>query len=482
MFKTIPGNNKYIISLSQELRDVQGYSVEIETTTDNRIIIELFGEKVKVSPKWLSLLAHFEIILPDLSFKSLLNVHFVQTDIRFFRPISSNIPVFLKPVEFTHDHEVYRVIPNYSRYAVSAKGNLIIAETKESVNVTHNFTKHKKVVESKYPSVYIYDPDKTGYRYVYLHRLVGYAWVKHPNNDFIRKPIVNHKDGNKSNYAANNLEWCSFHENNLHAYKNGLHNDNIECLVRDFETKKIYEFHSKSQAAEFMDVSKSSLNDYNFYLRKGKLLNDRYEFKLKSDKSEWFYENCDEKIKPGRYLVKTQDKKGNIKTYNDLRDFKKDFAIWNVPNVKEIIKVAKIKHPDVKFEFEDLYRLNGIQCLNTKTGEMFESKTIIEMERKTGIPEHKIRNCVRGNESWTYKGYAFRLKNDSKWCSDFVERDLPRGKPLIAENTLTGEVLRFNSLREASRSLRIKDRHWIKNCVENSEEFKGWKFKHVDIS
>ncbi len=54
--------------------------------------------------------------------------------------------------------------------------------------------------------------------YLYIHRLVGIHFVS--NND--NKPCVNHKDGNKKNNAATNLEWVNHKENSQHAVKNGL--------------------------------------------------------------------------------------------------------------------------------------------------------------------------------------------------------------------------------------------------------------------
>lgn len=50
-----------------------------------------------------------------------------------------------------------------------------------------------------------------------IHRLVAIHFIPNPDN----KPQVNHKDGNKLNNHADNLEWMTNKENNLHSFTTG---------------------------------------------------------------------------------------------------------------------------------------------------------------------------------------------------------------------------------------------------------------------
>lgn len=80
----------------------------------------------------------------------------------------------------------------------------------KGVTLRHNLN------QNGYPYVIICKNGKT--KCQCIHKAVAAAFVDNPDG----RRVINHKDGNKQNNNASNLEWTTSLENNLHALRTGL--------------------------------------------------------------------------------------------------------------------------------------------------------------------------------------------------------------------------------------------------------------------
>lgn len=130
--------------------------------------------------------------------------------------------------------EVWKQIKDFPNYEVSNRGRIRNAET-------HYIIK-PQLSSSGYLTVRIRkrhgDYDKPALN---IHRLVAETFVDGWAPDL----HVNHKDGNKLNNCASNLEWCTRKENSQHAMRLGLFNpsppDPPKRKVRVVETDEVFD-------------------------------------------------------------------------------------------------------------------------------------------------------------------------------------------------------------------------------------------------
>ena len=106
-----------------------------------------------------------------------------------------------------------------------------------------------------------------GGKKVYVHRIVALYFLKNPNN----YKEVNHKDGIKSNNAAENLEWCNRSYNNTHAIRVLGNKRNVSGLTPYITLKMVpvkithsltgerHSFISIADAARYLNVSASTV-------------------------------------------------------------------------------------------------------------------------------------------------------------------------------------------------------------------------------
>lgn len=103
---------------------------------------------------------------------------------------------------------------------------------------------------NSYQAVLLKDSSGAAKR-VLVHRLVARAFVPNPEN----KPEVNHKDGDRTNNSAENLEWVTRAENMRHCYY-GLQTSSgtfrahpVKCL----ETGMVYSTITQAQRKTGVD-------------------------------------------------------------------------------------------------------------------------------------------------------------------------------------------------------------------------------------
>lgn len=133
---------------------------------------------------------------------------------------------FIKDKSISLDECWAEVKDTYGTYKISSYGRLAHWTKKNNWNILKNTNKN-----GDYFSVILYLQDKN--IHTRIHRIVSQAFIPNPLN----YPCINHKDGNKQNNKVENLEWCTYKQNLLHAKNIGLWRYN-----HPYKCKPIYQY------------------------------------------------------------------------------------------------------------------------------------------------------------------------------------------------------------------------------------------------
>lgn len=309
------------------------------------------------------------------------------------------------------DHTEFRIIPGYERYSVNRYG--VIKDNDVGGFVSQTPSNGYMCTTLKYN-------DGTPYlkqRLVPVHRLVGLAWLPKPDN--VDDMEINHKDGDKTNNTADNLEWVTKTENANHAskYLNYRSGTKMKCRTRDFQTGEVVEHDSVQQAVKHMGYTVTTGLSVLCPKMFGKLLRDRYEFRLEEDKRPWFYENRTQRVL-SRYMIVLTYPDGKVKEYFSKLDLIKAFRLYNIDDksIENVVKVIGEQCPDISIKLYDAYtidlgipRFHGSRIQDTHPVYIVSDKVVIKVESYLTaanifrVPATEVRRRVNTLE--TLKGY-----------------------------------------------------------------------------
>ena len=170
--------------------------------------------------------------------------------------------------------ERWKNIPGYEGlYEASSKGQIRSKKGKTTYTERHGERvwksrilkeKDKKGRETRY------DLWKNGKSKTFLgHRLIAQTFIPNLEN----KPCVNHIDGNPKNNHIENLEWCTYKENEIHSLENGLSGTAITIILVDKISGEKQSFHSMSRASRFIGFNNGYISGL---LKRGKNETEKY--------------------------------------------------------------------------------------------------------------------------------------------------------------------------------------------------------------
>lgn len=141
-----------------------------------------------------------------------------------------------------------KLIENSINYFVTTEGEVYSGHRKLRTSPTG----------SGYARVRISYQDGTS-KDCYVHRLVAQTFIPNPEN----KPVVNHKDADKTNNKLENLEWCTYKENTIHAVQNGLITYGFETANSRYTEKQIRDvFQKMEEGWRYKDISEITGVEY----------------------------------------------------------------------------------------------------------------------------------------------------------------------------------------------------------------------------
>ena len=454
----IPGNrNYYIKEVGDEFVILDKNNIRVTLAkcpkNKNKYSFSLYNMLVCVELEWLYWLSYYKILLPKEYQEHVTKIVFHKHGLHKKVTQYPRMVTFSEPVPIVGNAK-YRLIARYPSYGINEDGELLVVRT-------NKIRKPKSYGEDMYLTTYLVDQAISAEIKTHrtlTHRLVGLTWV--PNDDFVKKPIVDHIDGNKTNCNANNLRWISYSGNNKAAVNTGLRDDNLFVKVRNIDTGKINKFSSLTDAVKF--IGRSRINTKHTDIKYGKLwsgANGKYEIMLSSDNRPWFFTKniIADNTNAASHVITITKENGKLITYYGVMKFiSSELSLDGRLSLKDAVSRYKLLNPNDLISVKTAKKSGVIAARDISTGTVFTAKSESELSKKISLPKSTI-NKYRG------RGSEY-LINGFQICDSYSEEyvwPIPKDqrvntpKRIKVTDTNTGISKIYNSLREVSRVLNM---------------------------
>lgn len=278
--------------------------------------------------------------------------------------------------------EVWAKIPGFEQYEISNKGSI-------KKTIIRTITNKRG---GDYPKVELYgsksngnEPEKKKFL---LHRLIAMAFIENPNN----LPYVNHKDGDRSNFSIDNLEWCTASENSKHAYDTGL---NIPDKTH--QNKMVVQVDTSLNIVKIWNGIKE-------LQAKGHTWNKVYDSIKKGifyKKCKWYYPGINYDYLKNQYFIGNAAKK-TVLTKSEMRAFVFD-------NYTDEIKAKLSVTPP-------LNNCRKVANINSDGTIIKAYLSIREASKDLGIERTEIGRCARGKIK-SIKGLKWRFITETDYLN-----------------------------------------------------------------
>lgn len=169
-------------------------------------------------------------------------------------------------VDKAKQEEIWRTYPEYDFIEVSNLGRIRIKDRMVTRSSKGDFYVKGRILKQYdngrgYMSVHFNFNRQTVH--LYVHRATAICFIPNPDN----LPEVNHKDNNKTNNVASNLEWCTPGYNIAYREKYGTPAKEATRVLRkpviavNSDTGDVFWFQSQHEASRQLGISQGNINN-----------------------------------------------------------------------------------------------------------------------------------------------------------------------------------------------------------------------------